>query len=398
MDEFDDAALVGRVARRPAAGEPISRMFKPWHRPRKQWVRRFQWHASVLGLLRDAHFPADGRIMRYLSLPGEDLLDVRVLREACEESGVALRFTGLNAVTPGSARDIQLNIAESEMRGLVGIHDGSAVLRERFETVANVESLAFAEIRDGGPFHAVNIDLCDHLALKPQGGGRHTVIDALAEVIQLQLQNAMHPWLLFVTTRVAPDQIDARNLAALVHAVTDNVLASAEFAERTARLLRQEADALLAALADPAGLDPLEFTKLFALGFGKWLLRFVGAAHPARELRMLPSCFYAVVPGRPDMLSLGFRCDVVRMPAWDRYDLVGDRWQDAAAAEIDHGLGILGVAEQIDDLDAALASDARLMEAVTAESADLLRAAHYEVDGDPGYRGWLATGARPRAA
>lgn len=398
MDEFDDAALVGRVARRRAAEEPLSRLFKPWHRPRKQWVRRFQWHASVLGLLREAHFPADGRIMRYLSLPGEDLLDVRVLREACEEAGVALRFTGLNAVAAGSARDIQLNIAESEMRGLAGIHDGSAVLRERFETVANVESLAFAEIRDGGPFHAINIDLCDHLALRPQGGGRHTVIDALAEVIQLQLRNAMHPWLLFVTTRVAPDQVDGRNLAALVQAVTENVLASAEFAERTARLLRKDAEALRATLADPSGLDPLEFTKLFALGFGKWLLRFVGAAHPARELRMLPSCFYAVVPGRPDMLSLGFRCDVITIPAQDRYDLVGDRWRDAAAAEIDTGLGMLGVTEQITDLDAALVNDAQLMEAVTVESAELLRAAHYEVDGDPGYRGWLAAAVRPRAA
>lgn len=398
MDEFDDSALVGRVARRRVPEEQPGRAFKPWHRPRKQWVRRFQWHASVAGLLREAHFPADGRIMRYLSLPGEDLLDVRVLREACEDAGVELRFTGLNAVAAGSARDIQLNIAESEMRGLAGIHDGSAVVRERFETVANAESLAFAEIRDGGPFHAINIDLCDHLALKPQGGGRHTVIDALAEVIQLQLRNAMHPWLLFVTTRIAPDQIDARNLAALVQAVTDNVLASDEFADRTARLLRREAEALQAALRDPAGLDPLEFTKLFALGFGKWLLRFVGAAHPARELRMLPSCFYAVVPGRPDMLSLGFRCDVVRAPAQDRYELVASRRDDPAAAEIDQGLGILEVTERITNLDAALAEDAQLMEAVTAESADLLRAAHYDVDGDPGYRGWIAAAARPRAA
>lgn len=390
MEEFNDADLVGRIARRRVAEEPLQRPFEPWHRPRKQWVRRYQWHDSLVGMLRETHFPADARILRYLSLPGDDLLDVRVLREACETAAVNLRFTGLNAVTAGSPRDIRMNIAESEVRGLAGIHQGSAILRERFETVANRESIAFAEVRDGGPFHAINIDLCDHLALRPQGRGRHTAVDALAEVIQLQLRNAMHPWLLFITTRVAPDRIDADNIAALMQAVTDNVDANAGFEGRTAALLRTEAQGLRALLADPAQLEPEEFTRLFALGFGKWLLRFVGAAHPERRLTMLPSCFYAVVPGRPDMLSLGFRCDVRTAPARDRYELVADRGRDAAAAEVDQALALLDVTERLVDLDAELAGDEQLMEAVTLESADLLRSAHYDVDGNPGYRRWLA--------
>lgn len=390
MEEFNDADLVGRIARRRVAEEPLQRPFEPWHRPRKQWVRRYQWHDSLIGMLRETHFPADARILRYLSLPGDDLLDVRVLREACEAAAVDLRFTGLNAVPAGSPRDIRMNIAESEVRGLAGIHQGSAILRERFETVANRESIAFAEVRDGGPFHAVNIDLCDHLALRPQGRGRHTAVDALAEVIQLQLRNAMHPWLLFITTRVAPDRIDADNIAALMQAVTDNVDANAGFEGRTAALLRTEAQGLRTLLADPARLEPEEFTRLFALGFGKWLLRFVGAAHPERRLTMLPSCFYAVVPGRPDMLSLGFRCDVRTAPARDRYELVADRGRDAAAAEVDQALALLDVTERLMDLDAELAGDEQLMEAVTLESADLLRSAHYDVDGNPGYRRWLA--------
>lgn len=390
MEEFNDADLVGRIARRRVAEEPLQRPFEPWHRPRKQWVRRYQWHDPLVGMLRETHFPADARILRYLSLPGDDLLDVRVLREACEAAAVDLRFTGLNAVPTGSPRDIRMNIAESEVRGLAGIHQGSAILRERFETVANQASIAFAEVRDGGPFHAVNIDLCDHLALRPQGRGRHTAVDALAEVIQLQLRNAMHPWLLFITTRVAPDRIDADNIAALMQAVTDNVDANAGFEGRTAALLRTEAQGLRTLLADPARLEPEEFTRLFALGFGKWLLRFVGAAHPERRLTMLPSCFYAVISGRPDMLSLGFRCDVRTAPARDRYELVADRARDAAAAEVDQALALLDVTERLMDLDAELAGDEQLMEAVTLESADLLRSAHYDVDGNPGYRRWLA--------
>jgi len=393
MDEFRDEEMVGRIARRPVIEEPPQRPFKPWHRPRKQWIRRYQWHDSLLEMLRETHFPADSRIMRYLSLPGEDLLDVRVLREACEQAGVDLRFTGLNSVGPGSARDVQLNIAESEVRGLARIHSGSSILRERFESVANTGSLAFAEVRDGGPFHAVNIDLCDHIALRAQGEGQPTVIDALAGVIQLQLQHAMHPWLLFVTTRVAPGRIDAGNLTALIQAVTDNVAASSEFGDRTAALLQTEADKLRAALADPNNLDPRAFMNLFALGFGKWLLRFVGAAHPERTMRMLPSCFYAVLPERPDMLSLGFRCDVLQAPAMDRYQLVGQRLGGAAKAEVDHAMRLLDVTEGLFDLDAMLASDLQLAEAVTVESGELLKSAHYDVDGQPGYRDWLVAAA-----
>jgi hypothetical protein len=389
MDEFRDDEIVGRVARIPIVQDPPQRAFRPWHRPRKQWIRRYQWHDSLLAMLRETHFPADSRIVRYLSLPGEDLLDVRVLREACEEAGVDLRFTGLNSVSRGSADDMQLNISESEVRGLARIHSGSAILRERFQSIANNGSLAHAEVRDGGPFHAVNLDLCDHIALRPAGGGQPTVIDALAEVIQMQLKHAIHPWLLFITTRVAPDRIDARNLAALIQAVTDNIATSPEFGERTAALLQTESEGLRAALADPANLDPRAFMSLFALGFGKWLLRYVGAAHPERSVRMLPSCFYAVQPGRPDMLSLGFRCDVVQAPAMDRYRLVGQNAGDGVGAEIDYAMRLLDVTGEMFDLDKMLGQNEQLAESVTIESADLLRSAHYDVDGQPGYRGWV---------
>ena len=392
MDEFSDEYQVGRIARRPVVEEPRRRSFRPWHKPRKQWVRRYQWHDQLVAMLRDTHFPADGRIVRYLSLP-DDLLDVRVIREACEQEGLDLRFTGLNAIRHGSPEDLQLNILESEVRGLPRIHSGSAVLRERFESIANGGSLAHAEVRGGGPFHAINIDLCDHIALRGRQDGGPTVIDALAEVVQLQLRHALHPWLLFVTTRVAPGSVDARNLAALIGAVADNVAASPEFGDGAAALLNTEAAGLAAALAEPANLEPAAFGRLFALGFGKWLLRFVGAAHPERVLTMLPSCCYSVQPGRPDMLSLGFRCDVVQAPAQDRYRLVGGAGAAGAQGEVDHAMGLLDAAAGMFDLDAMLADEPQLAESVTVESEGLLRSAHYDVDGDPGYRGWLNAAA-----
>ncbi len=391
MDEFDDELLVERVSRRPTVEDPPRRVFKPWHRPRKQWIRRYQWHDGLLDMVRDTHFPDDSRIVRYLSLPGEDLLDVRVLREACEQAGADLRFTGLNSVRRNSADDIQLNIAESEVRGLPRIHSSSTILRERFESIANDGSLAHDAVRRSGPFHAVNIDLCDHIALRAAGERQPTVLDALAEVIRLQLRHASHPWLLFITTRVSPDRIDTRNLGALIQAVRDNVDASPEFGEGAAALLETEAERLQAALGDPVNLNPQHFMNLFTLGFGKWLLRFLGETC---SLRMLPSCFYSVQPGRPDMLSLGFRCDAVQPPAVDRYRMVGGADADgAAAAEIDQGMRLLEATAGMFDLDARLELDAQLAESVTIEAADLLRSAHYDVDGRPGYRDWLEAAA-----
>lgn len=392
-EEFSDDEILGRILRKPTVEDPPQRPFKPWHRPRKQWVRRYQWHDPLLRMLRETHFPDDARTVRYLSLPGEDLLDVRVLREACELAGLDLRFTGLNSVRRGSADDVQLNIAESAVRGLARIHSGSTILRERFESIANRRSLAYPEVRGGGPFHAVNIDLCDHIALRAAGPGRATVIDALAEIIQLQLVNAIHPWLLFITTRVAPNRVDDRNLSALIAAISDNVEASDEFGRRAGELLRADGDRLRAALANPNSLEPRAFMNLFALGFGKWLLRFVGAAHPERTLQMLPSCFYAVLPDHPDMLSLGFRCDIVQAPAHDRYRMVGGRAGVAAANEVDHGLRLLEATGELFDLDEMLGREAQLLESLTVESADLLRSAHYDVDGAAGYRGWLEADA-----
>jgi len=391
-EEFSDDAVVGRIVRRPTDEAPASRGFKPWHRPRKQWVRRYQWHDQMAVALRDTHFPADARVARYLSMPGEDLLDVRVLREACEELGLDLRFTGLNAVRRGSSDDVQLNLSESEVRGLGRIHAGSTILRERFESIGNQDSLAYAEMRAAGPYHAINVDLCDHIALRAQDGGRTTIIDALAEIIQLQIRNASHPWVLFVTTRVAPDSVDPRNLAALIQAVSDNIAASGEFERRAADLLRADGERLREALADPASLEPRRFADLFTLGFGKWLLRYVAAARPSRTLTMLPSCVYSIQPDRPDMLSLAFRSDALQRPPQDDYGLV-EQAGPAAAEEVDLAIGLVDAVAGMFDLDARLADDVQLMEAVTIESEQLLRAAHYDVDGAPGYRGWLRSEA-----
>jgi hypothetical protein len=105
---------------------------------------------------------------------------------------------------------------------------------------------------------------------------------------------------------------------------------------------------------------------------------------------MLPSCFYSVHAGNPDMLSLAFRCDVVRQAPVDSYGLVGGGQPVPESGEVAAALRLAETAAQLVDLDQVLSRDAQLTEQMAAETEVLLRAANYAVD-EPqhGYRAWL---------
>src|SRR4051812_11343828 len=64
---------------------------KPWHRPRKQLVRKRQW----LGALRELLDGAAADIpVSYVGLPGSDLIDLRLMREECQEHGLTFFYLG----------------------------------------------------------------------------------------------------------------------------------------------------------------------------------------------------------------------------------------------------------------------------------------------------------------
>src|SRR5687767_14563357 len=97
------------------------RHVKPWHKPRKQWIRRNQWLKEMSDLCELLKF-RERQTLRYLSLPGEDLLDVRVLRECCVARQLKLKYLGLNDEYSSETPNTWLHIAWNEVNTMQGIH------------------------------------------------------------------------------------------------------------------------------------------------------------------------------------------------------------------------------------------------------------------------------------
>lgn len=92
--------------------------FKPWHKPRKHFVRLRQWSDEVKALITDLSRMRAGALperLRYLTLPGDELLDIRVLHDACAEKKVRLRYLGFN--TPeGGVRRLESELSQAKVQ------------------------------------------------------------------------------------------------------------------------------------------------------------------------------------------------------------------------------------------------------------------------------------------
>ena len=130
------------------------KQFKPWHKPRKQFVRREQLSALLLRLYekRESRDP-----LRYLGLPGTDLIDLRYLHERlCRANDRPLRFLGFNTeAQPGNPAHVQLSVSLDEVRRLPNVDTQSEVIHDDFRRIGNPNSIAWSRTLQHGPFDVV---------------------------------------------------------------------------------------------------------------------------------------------------------------------------------------------------------------------------------------------------
>lgn len=361
--------------------------YKPWHHPVKQIVRGRQWAALTKRLIED-RTEASGKL-RYFTLPGPDLLDVRVLADICHPLNVQIEYFGFDvAASPAleaEAEAVQEGAwinAESALRQSGRVSSEALILPDRLEDLALEASQASSQLRQRAPFDVINIDACDHLAYRPPGRA-HNTFDALQVLLKHQMSSRM-PWLLFISTRVEPDLLGAPQLA-FQQAISQNLAAAGGFGQTLAETLEAEESRLGTAIAAAWNIPGAKFLKLYSVGLAKFLLQFFHGQPNLPANVELASCYaYRVHGEEPDMLALAFR--VIPDPPRVYAPTVGGA-AIVPNLEPQRANRVAVRAARLQDLDYVLENETDVREEAVSGTEALLSAANYDV---AGWKAWLA--------
>jgi hypothetical protein len=362
------------------------RNFEPWHKPRKQFVRRHQWLAEAVKICDSLQFK-DDRPLKYLSLPGEDLLDVRVIRECCDQKEVSLKYLGLNESHSSADPDTWLHLAWNEVNSLAGINRNSIVIRDRFELIADRDSQAFQYIEQYGPFDVVNVDLCESISA-PEKKKLPNYYSALKALADYQIKNRTEPWLLLVTSRVGDSRVAPTDMEKLMDCLSSNARQYEGFRKRLIQLVPKTND-LIKNKLQTNKLTQNEFVKMFSAGLGKWLLALMSSSVPKWGVLLQSGYSYRVHDDDPDMVSYAFLLEPFIQGPIDTTGL--SRVAPSKEKEFDEeksAIDILNNVGAIQDLDAIVRDKPTLKKQLEEESENLLVAAGYE---GKAYKRWLKT-------
>ncbi len=348
--------------------------FKPWHKPRKQFVRRVQLSTLLHRLYRRRE---SAEPLRYLGLPGTDLIDLRFLYEQFCADGRPLSFLGFNTeAQPGNSAHVQLSVSLDEVRRLPNVDAQSEVIHDDFRRIGDPDSIAWSRARRLGPFDVVNIDLCDGLASDPpQNDG--SIYKALAQLMALQGRYS-NPWLLLITTRIGHGMFDADAEQQIIGHFRENVAQCEGFAEACQDLLEADAGSI-----DPSTCNEHDLLILMTTAIGKWLSELVQVYGPSR-VQLASTHGYRIDPVSvsEDLVSLALRFDPVLAA-------VPDALSPTVPAPVDEcaiAKAILRRSDRRLDVDTILEQRPELHEELVSETVGLLEAARYDAQS---YRAWL---------
>ena len=351
--------------------------FKPWHKPRKQFVRSKQWSALLRRLYenRGARDP-----LRYLGLPGTDLIDLRYLHaQLCRDNDRQLCFLGFNTEAHrDNPAHIELNVSLDEVRRLSNVDPQSNVIHDDFRLVGNENSIAWSHTKQLGPFDVVNIDLCDGLASDPPQSDE-SVYKALSQLVTIQVRNP-NPWLLLVTTRIGRCVFDADAEERIIGHFRENVANCEGFAKECEQLLDLDVNSI-----DPATCSEADLLNLMIVAIGKWLSKLVQSQAPNRVV-LASTQGYRVDPdaSQEDLISLALRVEPVFAASPDPLSPTAPISED----ECTTAKAILRRSAHRLDVDNILDQQPDLREELIGETEQLLALARY--DGEA-YRQWLAS-------
>lgn len=355
--------------------------FQPWHHPVKQLVRHYQWVGLTRRLVEKEREEDDRHTLRYFTLPGADLLDVRLIARELQVLKTKIDYFGFDSSQRVIDRDgkeddrEQTGIyfaTESALRQSGLVADSSEILKDRLEDIAQSGTHASNRLQNKNVFDVINIDACNHLAYVPNGRTA-SLFDALDRLLLHQL-SAKKTWLLFITTRADPQYL-GDPVTHFKRAIDRNVADHGDnFGNPLADCIGCTFAELTEQLDNVWSKQDLSFLKLFCIGVGKYLLQFFHAQRniPA-EVELASVYTYKVHSDDPDMLSFAFRI----RPLGLRSLTFGD--EEMPKLELKKALQITQRTEKMWDLDAAIEQDASMKVRAVEGTRELLGAANYDL-------------------
>lgn len=389
-ESFDEFALAENVDD-ISVPEPLR--FAPWHKPRKQYVRKHQWihHAnSIISKLKEDGWLEESVPLKYLTLPGPDLLDVKLMADVCSDHDIDLHYTGFCYVQETEAVRLRRNSQQFGLDRGDQIREGSGVHISRLEEISTNNSEARTLMERGGPYSIINIDACEPIASddKNQTG---RLVDAIKTIVQYQMDVNRQPWMLYLTTPVQTDSVSAEALLALHDQVHRNVRSDADFA---AELMQQFSDGeeVEQYLERVSKADGLEFVQTITLGISKWLVHLAEQAN--FKVKKLPAVCYSMFrrePFLPNMISTCYLFLPCPIQLFDQTGLTQNVTLEQGTPPISDHIRALRKSIGIENLDDKLVNDAELKQQMINETKSLLSAVGYDVDNDrSGYDSWLS--------
>lgn len=362
------------------ASLPEAKEFLPWHRPRKQFIRHYQWCEQIGRMLDDA--PPTDATLKYLGLPGVDLLDLRHFHATlCETRNIWLRFLGFNSsARPSSSAQTELNISLDEVTRLQYVDRRSLVIGDNFALVAQENSIACCKARELGPYDVINLDLCDGFGAQTPGMLNNSYYDAVNSLFALQARSKS-PWLLLLTTRADERNINEDLLQTLLTKYISNLSNCNEFLDASRENFAIETEAALRnAVKTPDGL-----LSIFLIGLCKWFLSLALAHRPPTSVELRSVIGYRVEKDveHEDIVSMALRFTPTFLTVRDSFGLANQ--QASAPDECGQAVQALKRVAKRVDADKVLANDEELNQSMIDESASLLGLARYDIDA---YRNW----------
>ncbi|WP_335900266.1 PP_RS20740 family protein [Shewanella algae] len=277
--------------------------FKPWHKPRKQFVRDKQWWFHLSFLLSRFPIYNDIRTIKYFGLPGEDLLDISYFsKKLSQDLALKNKEIQVHGFIDNETGKQNADIRMSELLDRNNISKMSAVEKFNFHALAKEQSLALRKVKSNGAYHLINLDFCDAVF-------KQETIDSMMELLGIQFDNMLDtPWLFFLTTRADRSGISEELLSNLDRIFTESissdgdfVAALEEYRERIFELARDKRS------FSEEMLSESDLSEVLQACFIYWLIKLTHQ-HESR-MESVSIMKYKVHGGNdfPDMFSYVFR-------------------------------------------------------------------------------------------